>query len=88
MTLTSQLLEIVLKDESGKSLKKKFPSSMLVQKLVTLAQRLFSKGHHGTPTLYLLDDQMKGAEICLDNVMKDLAFFSLKNGDTVLVRFR
>ncbi|CAB3232661.1 unnamed protein product [Arctia plantaginis] len=87
-TLTSQLLEIVLKDESGKSLKKKFPSSMLVQKLVTLAQRLFSKGHSGTPTLYLLDDQMKGAEICLDNVMKDLAFFSVKNGDTVLVRFR
>lgn len=89
MTLTSQLLEIILKDESGKQFKKKFPSSMFVQKLVTLAQRLFPRTvHTGPPTLYLLDDQMKGAEICLDNVMKDLAYFSVKNGDTILVKFR
>ncbi|XP_045540702.1 tubulin-specific chaperone E [Papilio machaon] len=88
-TLTSQLLEILLRDENGKILKKKFPSTMAVQKLVTLAQRLFSKtGNTGTPTLNLLDDQMKGAEIPLDNVMKDLAYYSIKNGDTILVRFR
>lgn len=89
MTLTSQLLEITLTDINGKTFKKKFPSTMAVQKLVTLAQRLFSKfGHHGTPTLHLLDEQMKGAEITLDNNMKDLAYFSMKNGDTILVRFR
>uniref|UniRef100_A0A2H1WCF3 Tubulin-specific chaperone E n=1 Tax=Spodoptera frugiperda TaxID=7108 RepID=A0A2H1WCF3_SPOFR len=89
MTLTSQLLEIILRDENGKSFKKKFPSSMFVQKLVTLAQRLFPRpGHTGPPTLYLLDDQMQGAEICLDNVMKDLAYFSVKNGDIILVKFR
>ncbi|CAG5059932.1 unnamed protein product [Parnassius apollo] len=89
MTLTSQLLEIILRDESGKMFKKKFPSTMAVQKLVTLAQRLFSKpGNTGTPTLNLLDDQMQGAEICLDNVMKDLAYYSIKNGDNILVRFR
>ncbi|XP_039761653.1 tubulin-specific chaperone E [Pararge aegeria] len=87
-TLTSQLLEITLRDENGKSLKKKFPSTMAVQKLVTLAQRLFSKGNTGTPTLHIVDEQMKGAEIILDNVMKDLAFFSIKNGDTVVIRFR
>ncbi|KAL0810625.1 hypothetical protein ABMA28_010739 [Loxostege sticticalis] len=88
-TLTSQLLEITLRDENGKAFKKKFPSTMAVQKLVTLAQRLFSKsGNTGKTTLYLLDDQMKGAEICLDNVMKDLAYFSIKNGDTIVVRFR
>ncbi|KAL0860107.1 hypothetical protein ABMA27_010417 [Loxostege sticticalis] len=88
-TLTSQLLEITLTDENGKAFKKKFPSTMAVQKLVTLAQRLFSKsGNTGKTTLYLLDDQMKGAEICLDNVMKDLAYFSIKNGDTIVVRFR
>ncbi|XP_013145467.1 PREDICTED: tubulin-specific chaperone E [Papilio polytes] len=88
-TLTSQLLEIVLRDENGKTLKKKFPSTMAVQKLVTLTQRLFSKhGNTGTPTLNLVDDQMKGAEITLDNVMKDLAYYSIKNGDTILVRFR
>ncbi|CAH2236086.1 jg4785 [Pararge aegeria aegeria] len=83
-----QLLEITLRDENGKSLKKKFPSTMAVQKLVTLAQRLFSKGNTGTPTLHIVDEQMKGAEIILDNVMKDLAFFSIKNGDTVVIRFR
>ncbi|XP_072934011.1 tubulin-specific chaperone E [Epargyreus clarus] len=88
-TLTSQLLEIILRDENGKVLKKKFPSTMAVQKLLTLAQRLFSKaGNTGTPTLHLLDEQMKGAEITLDNAMKDLAYFSIKNGDTILVRFR
>ncbi|XP_023938324.2 tubulin-specific chaperone E [Bicyclus anynana] len=86
-TLTSQLLEITLRDENGKSLKKKFPSTMAVQKLVTLAQRLFSKGNTGTPTLHVVDEQMKGAEITLDNVMKDLAFFSIKNGDTIIIRF-
>lgn len=89
LTLTSQLLEIILKDENGKSFKKKFPSSMFVQKLVTLAQRLFPRsGYTGPPTLYVIDEQMKGAEICLDNVMKDLAYFSVKNGDTILVKFR
>lgn len=88
-TLTSQLLEITLVNENGKSLKKKFPSTMAVQKLVTLAQRLFSKfGNTGTPMLFLQDDQLNGAEICLDNVMKDLAYFSLKNGDTIIIRFR
>ncbi|CAG9790164.1 unnamed protein product [Diatraea saccharalis] len=89
MTLTSQLLEITLRDENGKAFKKKFPSTMAVQKLVTLAQRLFSKtGNTGTPKLYLLDDQMKGAEIHLDNVMKDLAYYSVKSGDIIVVRFR
>ncbi|KAJ0170448.1 hypothetical protein K1T71_013819 [Dendrolimus kikuchii] len=88
-TLTSQLLEITLKDENGKSFKKKFPSTMAVQKLVTLAQRLLSKcGNTGTPVLYLQDDQMNGAEICLDNNMKDLTYFSIKNGDVIIVRFR
>lgn len=88
MTLTSQLLEITLRDENGKVLKKKFPSTMAVQKLVTLAQRLFSKSNTGSPTLYLLDDKMQGAEIVIDNVMKDLAYYSIKNGDTILIRFR
>ncbi|XP_045457461.1 tubulin-specific chaperone E [Melitaea cinxia] len=87
-TLTSQLLEITLRDENGKILKKKFPSTMAVQKLVTLAQRLFSKSNTGSPTLYLLDDKMQGAEIVIDNVMKDLAYYSVKNGDTILIRFR
>ncbi|XP_026764914.2 tubulin-specific chaperone E [Galleria mellonella] len=88
-TLTSQLLEVTLQDENEKKIKKKFPSTMLVQKLVILAQRLFSKpGNTGTPKLYLLDDQMKGAEIYLDNVMKELTYFSVKNGDTILVKFR
>ncbi|KAJ2943191.1 hypothetical protein O0L34_g18902 [Tuta absoluta] len=88
-TLTSQLLEITLKDETGKTFKKKFPSTMAVQKLVTLAQRLFSKsGYQGTPDLYILDEQMDGAEIHLDKMMKDLAFFSIKNNDTILARFR
>ncbi|OWR53855.1 tubulin-specific chaperone E like protein, partial [Danaus plexippus plexippus] len=86
-TLTSQLLEITIKDENGKILKKKFPSTMAVQKLVTLAQRLFSKGKIGTPFLYIQDDQMH-SDVIMDNVMKDLAFFSIKNGDTILVKFR
>ncbi|XP_045507669.1 tubulin-specific chaperone E [Colias croceus] len=88
VTLTSQLLEITLQDENGKIIKKKFPSTMAVQKLVTLAQRLFAKGFTGSPKLYIMDDQMQGAEIQLDNVMKDLAFFSIKNGDKIIVRFR
>ncbi|KAM3968531.1 tubulin-binding cofactor E [Aphomia sociella] len=88
-TLTSQLLEVTLQDENGKKIKKKFPSTMVVQKLVILAQRLFSKpGNTVTPKLYLLDDEMKGAEIYLDNVMKELTYFSVKNGDVILVRFR
>lgn len=88
-TLTSQLLEVTLKDENGKSYVKKFPSTMSVQKLVTLAQRLFPKsGNTGKLKLYCLDDEMKGAEICLDNVMKDLSYFSIKSGDIILARYR
>lgn len=88
-TLTSQLIEVKLYDENGKSVKKKFPKNMAVQKLVTLAQKLFSKpGHIGQPTLHLVDEQMNGATHVLDNMMKDLAFFSVKNGSTILVKFR
>ncbi|XP_053620958.1 tubulin-specific chaperone E [Plodia interpunctella] len=87
-TLTSQLLEITLQDETGKSFKKKFPCTMSVQKLVILAQRLLGKGRNAPPKLYLIDEQMKGREIWLDNLMKELSFFSIKNGDTVLVKFR
>ncbi|XP_004923154.1 tubulin-specific chaperone E [Bombyx mori] len=88
-TLTSQLLEVTLRDENGKSFKKKFPSTMAVQKLITLSQRLFSRaGNTGTPRLYVLDEQMDGAEIYLDNSMKDLAYYSIKNGDVILVKFR
>ncbi|CAF4945171.1 unnamed protein product [Pieris macdunnoughi] len=88
MTLTSQLLEVTLQDENGKVLKKKFPSTMAVQKLVTLAQRLFSKGNTKHPTLHLLYDKDNGSEMELDNVMKDLAYFSVKSGDAIIVRFR
>ncbi|KAL4703945.1 hypothetical protein ACJJTC_009550 [Scirpophaga incertulas] len=86
--LTSQLLDITLTDESGKSFKKKFPSTMAVQKLVTLAQRLFSKtGNTGAPALYVLDEQRNGAELHLNNTMKDLAYYSIKTGDVIVVRF-
>lgn len=62
---------------------------MAVQKLVTLAQRIFSKfGHKGTPTLHLLDEELKGRDIILDNNMKDLTYFSIKNDDVIMVRFR
>lgn len=88
MTLTSQLLEITLQDENGKVLKKKFPSTMAVQKLVTLAQRLFSKGNTKHLTLHVLYDKVNGSEIELDNVMKDLAYYSVKNDDAIIVRFR
>lgn len=86
--LTSQLLEITLRDENGKVFRKKFPTTMSVQKLVTLAQRLFSKsGNTGAPILYYVDEQT-GQEICLDNLMKDLSYFSIKHGDTLIARWR
>lgn len=75
--------------ENGKVVKKKFPRTMAVQKLVILAQKLFKKpGNIGQPTLQLVDDQLNGATHVLDNMMKDLAFFSIKNGSTILVKFR
>ncbi|VVD00521.1 unnamed protein product, partial [Leptidea sinapis] len=83
-TLTSQLVEITLKDENGKSFKKKFPSSMAVQKLVTLAQRLFSKSNNGKLTLHLQGENSKGASEELNNVMKDLSYFSINNGDVII----
>ncbi|XP_037970492.2 tubulin-specific chaperone E [Plutella xylostella] len=86
-SLVSSLLQITLQDENGTKYVKKFPATMSVSKLVTLAQRLFAKhGHTGTPNLYCYNEQRKDAEIHLDNIMRDLSYFSVRNGDTILVR--
>lgn len=67
---------------------------MSVQKLSALARRLFAAQHRGAqllePSLYCLctsKSDSKEMTVCLDNQLKELDYFSVADGDTVLVKW-
>ncbi|KAG9484057.1 hypothetical protein GDO78_009778 [Eleutherodactylus coqui] len=69
-----------------KPIKKKLPDSMTVQKVKGLLYRLI-KVPGSELKLSYESSKMEGKEIQLENDLKSLQFYSLENGDCVLVRW-
>uniref|UniRef100_A0A2C9LD34 Tubulin-specific chaperone E n=1 Tax=Biomphalaria glabrata TaxID=6526 RepID=A0A2C9LD34_BIOGL len=66
------------------TLDKKLPATMSIQKLKTLIQRLYKMNTE--PRLsYSSHKKINGPEIELDNEMRQLGFYSIEPGDTILV---
>ncbi|XP_075718642.1 tubulin-specific chaperone E isoform X2 [Rhinoderma darwinii] len=87
--LKNQLLSLTIlcPDEPDKKpIKKKLPDSMTVQKVKGLLYRLL-KVPGSELKLSYESSKMEGKEIQLENDLKPLQFYSVENGDCVLVRW-
>lgn len=68
----------------GKIMTKKFPPSILVQKLTTLVQKLFKL--QDRPTLKRISGSDQDLVVELDDEMKELGYYSIQDGDTIFVQ--
>ncbi|KAM4692907.1 tubulin-specific chaperone E isoform 1-T3 [Discoglossus pictus] len=87
--LKNQLLTITIKcpdKPDQKPIQKKLPDSMTVQKVKGLLYRLL-KVPGSELKLSYESAKMEGKEIELENDLKPLQFYSVENGDCVLVRW-
>ncbi|EEB11830.1 tubulin-specific chaperone E, putative [Pediculus humanus corporis] len=85
-SLKSQLIQIEI-FSGDKKFSKKVPYNMSIQKLSGLIQRLFNTGF-AMPRLFCIHSQRRDSvEIPLDDILKDLNFYSVENGDKIAVHW-
>uniref|UniRef100_A0AAY4EMW3 Tubulin-specific chaperone E n=1 Tax=Denticeps clupeoides TaxID=299321 RepID=A0AAY4EMW3_9TELE len=80
------LLRVWEKNEDRQPVEKKLPGSMIVQKVKGLLYRLL-KLPASELRLSYVSSKMEGKEIVINNDLKPLDFFSIEDGDQVLVRW-
>lgn len=88
-TLKNQLLKITFvfpDDADRKPIEKKLPASMVVQKVKGLLYRLL-KVQPSDLRLSYISPKMPGTEFAIDSDLKSLHFYSIEDGDQVLVRW-
>lgn len=76
--------------ESGRSLKKRMPLQMSLQTLQGLVIKLFQHGGGGggtLPALSYVDAEMNDINVMMDNMNKTLDYYSIRDGDTVLIKW-
>ncbi|NXF96979.1 TBCE protein, partial [Eubucco bourcierii] len=89
LTLKNQLLTLTIKcpeKPERKPVEKKLPESMTVQRVKGLLYRLL-KIPGSELKLSYKSSKLEGKEVELDNDLKPLQFYSIENGDCVLVRW-
>ena len=88
-SLTSSLLPINVQcpnDTNFKQVVKKLPPGMTIQKLKILLQRIVKQKAHQLKLSYVSQKE-PDHEVHLDNDMRDIFFYSISKGDTILVRW-
>ncbi|XP_064622047.1 tubulin-specific chaperone E-like [Lineus longissimus] len=88
-TLKDNLIMVTIVSQQApdkKPLVKKLPSTMTVQKLKTLVQRLF-KADMSSLSLSYISKKMEGPTIELENDLRQLSYYSIENGDTIQVKW-
>ncbi|NXY84395.1 TBCE protein, partial [Alcedo cyanopectus] len=89
LTLKNQLLTLTIKcpeKPEQKPVEKKLPESMTIQRVKGLLFRLL-KVPGSELKLSYQSSKLDGKEVELDNDLKPLQFYSIENGDCVLVRW-
>ncbi|XP_017879366.1 tubulin-specific chaperone E [Ceratina calcarata] len=71
---------------SGRGVKRKLLKDMEVQKVIGLAQRLFRTGGK-IPRLSFIQRNLSKKEIPLDKPLQELSYYSIQDGDQVIVRW-
>lgn len=87
--LKDQLLTITFEcpeDTERKSIQKKLPDSMIVQKVKGLLCRLLKLPGAELQLTYT-SSKVAGKEIAIENDLKPLQFYSIEDGDRILVRW-
>ena len=88
-SLTSSLLSINVRcpnDPNFKEVVRKLMPGLTIQKLKLLLQRLVKQKAHQLKLSYV-SKKDPDHEVHLDNDMRDIFFYSISNGDTILVRW-
>ncbi|NXU57116.1 TBCE protein, partial [Turnix velox] len=89
LTLKNQLLTLTIKcpeNPEQKPVERKLPESMTIQRVKGLLYRLL-KIPGSELKLSYESSKLEGKEVELDNDLKPLQFYSIENGDCVLVRW-
>nr|CAD7459060.1 unnamed protein product [Timema tahoe] len=73
-------------NEPEKKIIQKLPRSIQVNKVVAFAKQLFDTGGE-TPTLSYVDNKLPDTEVPIDNIMRDLKFYSVEDGGQIVVRW-
>lgn len=81
--ITVNLMDV----ESGRSVKKRMPLQMSLQTLQGLVIKLFQHGGGTLPALSYVDAQMNDINVMMDNMNKTLDYYSIRDGDTVLIKW-
>ncbi|XP_018566591.1 tubulin-specific chaperone E isoform X2 [Anoplophora glabripennis] len=81
--LKSSLIELNIEFE-GRRISKKLPPSILIQKLVMLIQKLFKLKER--PSIKYIGGSQSDIIIELDDEMKELGYYSIQEGDTIIVQ--
>lgn len=81
--IASSLISVHIQCEQ-KIVTKKFPPSILVQKLNTLVQKIFRL--QDRPTLKRISGTNTKIVVDLDDEMKELGYYSVQDGDTIYVQ--
>nr|CAD7410192.1 unnamed protein product [Timema cristinae] len=79
-------LEFVSPNEPEKKIVQKLPRSIQVNKVVAFAKQLFNTGGK-TPSLSYVDTKLPDTEVPIDNIMRDLKFYSVEDGGQIVVRW-
>ncbi|EGI66346.1 Tubulin-specific chaperone E [Acromyrmex echinatior] len=81
-------VEFVCPDDphQPRGIKRKLLKDMEVQKMIGLAQRLFKTGGK-IPALSFIPRNLSNNEISLDKPLQELSYYSIQDGDQVLVRW-
>lgn len=72
--------------DQPKGIKRKLLKDMEVQKVIGLAQRLFKTGGK-IPNLSFIQQNLSKDEIPLDKPLQELSYYSIQDGDQVIVRW-
>lgn len=73
--------------ESGRSVKKRMPLQMSLQTLQGLVVKLFQHDGGTLPALSYQDAEMNDINVMMDNMNKTLDYYSIRDGDTVLIKW-
>lgn len=81
--IKSSLMELNIEFE-GRTISKKLPPSILVQKLIMLIQKLFKLKER--PSIKYISGSQSDIVIELDDEMKEIGYYSIQDGDTIIVQ--
>ncbi|XP_059620086.1 tubulin-specific chaperone E [Phlebotomus argentipes] len=84
---SSVIIVNLLDPEANRLVSKKLPKKMLIQALQGLVLKLFKSDAGKLPILSYVDAERQDVCMVLDNMSKSLDYYSIQDGDTVIIQW-